>query len=206
MAVELMPLPYPTNALEPTISARTLEFHHGKHHKAYVAKTNELVAGTPLEGSTLNSIVLNALAGKDAALRNQAGQAWNHGFYWMSLSPDGGEPSVQLATAIQQSFGSRDNLAHQLVEAAAAHFASGWAWLLADGAKLSIETTHDAGCPIDGPARPLLVIDVWEHAYYLDHQNDRKAYLQAVVGNLLNWDFASANFARDGLWTYPSPL
>lgn len=206
MAVELMPLPYSTDALAPTVSARTLEFHHGKHHQAYVTKTNELVAGTPLESASLNAIVFKALSGNDAALRNQACQAWNHGFYWMSLSPNSGKPSPELEAALRNSFGSPEAFATQLVEAAAAHFGSGWAWLLADGDSLSIETTHDAGCPIDGSAKPLLVIDVWEHAYYLDHQNDRKGYLKAVVDGLLNWEFASANFARSNVWNYPSAL
>lgn len=206
MAVELMPLPYPTDALEPVISSRTLAFHHGKHHQAYVSKTNELVAGTALETASLNTIVLKALAGGDAALRNQACQAWNHGFYWMSLSPSGGKPGEDLEAAIRKSFGSLEKFNAELIDAAAAHFGSGWAWLLADGDNLSIETTHDAGCPIDGSARPLLVIDVWEHAYYLDHQNDRKAYLKAAVDGLLNWNFASSNFEREGLWNYPAPL
>lgn len=203
MTVSLIPLPYAVDALEPAISAHTLEFHHGKHHKGYVDKTNELVAGTALEAASLNAIVLKALSGNDTVLRNQACQAWNHGFYWMSLSPSPGHVSEELQTAIAACFGSTDAFCDQFIEAAAGHFGSGWAWLLADGETLSIETTHDAGCPIDGSARPLLIVDVWEHAYYLDRQNDRKAYLKAVIPGLLNWNFASANFSNRDVWNYP---
>lgn len=203
MAISLTPLPYAKDALEPAISAQTLELHHGKHHKGYVDKTNAAIEGTDLSDKGLNDVVKAAAAKKDTKLFNQAAQAWNHGFYWHSLSPDGGKPETALAAAIDSAFGSFDAMAEKLAAEAEGHFGSGWAWLVADGDTLRIATTHDAGCPLteDG-GRPLLVIDVWEHAYYLDRKNDRKAYLKAALG-LLNWQFADANFARREPWTYP---
>lgn len=202
MAIILPPLPYPSDALEPAISAATLEVHHGKHHKAYVDKTNALIAGTDHEALSLEDIIVAADKAKDRKLYNQAAQAWNHGFYWNSLSPDAAAPNDDLSEAIEQAFGSVDEAVSQLVEQGETHFGSGWAWLMADAKAVSVTTTHDAGCPVGGKARPLLVIDVWEHAYYLDRKNDRKAYLKAVADRI-NWTFASDNFGRKGIWTYP---
>ncbi len=202
MPISLMPLPFDKAALEPAISAETLEFHHGKHHKAYVDKTNELTAGTDLEGKPLEAIIAAAKA-KDQKLFNQSAQVWNHGFYWESLSPEKTEPSADLTKAISAAFGSHDAMIDMLVEEAAAHFASGWAWIVAKDDALAIVTTHDAGLPDEGEGIPLLVLDVWEHAYYIDRRNDRKAYLTAAA-KLLNWDFASANFASGERWIYPA--
>ncbi len=202
MPISLMPLPFEKAGLEPAISAETLEFHHGKHHKAYVDKTNELTAGTDLEGKPLEAIIAAAKA-KDQKLFNQSAQVWNHGFYWESLSPEKTEPSADLTKAISAAFGSHDAMIDMLVEEAAAHFASGWAWIVAKDDALAIVTTHDAGLPDEGEGIPLLVLDVWEHAYYIDRRNDRKAYLTAAA-KLLNWDFASANFASGERWIYPA--
>ncbi|MDE2411020.1 MAG: superoxide dismutase [Sphingomonadales bacterium] len=202
MTITLTPLPYAEAALEPAISAATLAVHHGKHHKAYVDKTNALVAGTGLADAPLEAIVLDAVARKDGKLFNQSAQAWNHGFYWHSLTPERSQPGSELAAAITGSFGSLDDMLTKLVDEGLGHFGSGWAWLMAEGNALSIITTHDAGCPLGQAARPLLVVDVWEHAYYLDRKNDRGAYLKAALG-LLNWRFADENFARSTAWTYP---
>lgn len=205
MSISLMALPYPHNALEPVISAATLEVHHGKHHQAYVTKTNTLAAERQLGTSDLETIIRWAVSNQDKALFSQAAQVWNHGFYWLSLSPDQSAPSGELAARIDQAFGSKDALVLQLAEAAVGHFASGWAWLIAgaDGT-LSIQTTHDAGTLLVEHGTPLLTIDVWEHAYYLDRKNDRKAYVEAVLDRTINWDFAAANLARGQVWTYPA--
>jgi Fe-Mn family superoxide dismutase len=202
MPITLMPLPFDKAALEPAISAETLEFHHGKHHKAYVDKTNELTAGTDLAGKPLEAIIA-AAKGTDQKLFNQSAQVWNHGFYWASLSPEKTEPLAELKQAISAAFGSHDAMLTKLVEEGVAHFASGWAWLVSRGGKLAVISTHDAGLPDEGEGTPLLVLDVWEHAYYIDRRNDRKAYLTAAA-NLLNWDFASANFSSGDRWTYPA--
>lgn len=205
MTISLMNLPYPHNALEPVISAATLEVHHGKHHQAYVTKTNALAADRDLGTSDLETIIRWAMSNQDKALFNQAAQVWNHGFYWLSLTPDQSAPSGDLAARIDSSFRSKDALVEQLAEAAVGHFGSGWAWLVAgaDGT-LSIQTTHDAGTMLVEHGTPLLTIDVWEHAYYLDRKNDRKAYVEAVLDRTLNWDFAAANLAREEVWTYPA--
>ena len=205
MTISLINLPYPHNALEPVISAATLEVHHGKHHQAYVTKTNALAADRDLGTSDLETIIRWAMSNQDKALFNQAAQVWNHGFYWLSLTPDQSAPSGDLAARIDRSFRSKDALVEQLAEAAVGHFGSGWAWLVAgaDGTP-SIQTTHDAGTMLVEHGTPLLTIDVWEHAYYLDRKNDRKAYVEAVLDRTLNWDFASANLARGQVWTYPA--
>ncbi|WP_296674613.1 superoxide dismutase [Novosphingobium sp.] len=202
MAITLLPLPYAQDALEPAISAETIGFHYGKHHKGYVDKANAAIKGTPLDDANLNAVVKDAASSKDQKLFNAAAQAWNHGFYWHSLTPQSGKPGSALAAAIDASFGSFAAMTEKLLTEAEGHFGSGWAWLLADGDALSIATTHDAGCPLTGTARPLLVVDVWEHAYYLDRQNDRKAYLTAAAG-LLNWNFADERFADPDFWVYP---
>jgi len=203
MPVTLMPLPYAQDALAPAISRQTLEFHHGKHHKAYVDKTNALIDGTPLARVSLEEIVREAHRRGDNALFSQAAQVWNHGFYWQSLQPVASVPPQSLERALIAAFGTVADFVDALVTQAAAHFGSGWTWLVADGDRLRIEPTHDAGCPLVDGVRPLLVLDVWEHAYYLDRKNDRKAYLDAAA-QLLAWDFAAQNLERDGFWTYPA--
>jgi len=195
VAFVLPPLPYAENALEPVISAKTLRIHHGKHHQGYVDTLNQLVAGTPFANRPLKELVL-ATAGKpeQAALFHNAAQAWNHSFYWRSLSPRGGNvPPLDLKTRIDSIFGDLDSLKEQLGIAATTQFGSGWAWLVLDGAKLRVVKTDNADNPLTAQLKPLLVIDVWEHAYYLDCQNRRADYVKGVIDKLINWEFAAEN-------------
>ncbi|HEX8011256.1 MAG TPA: superoxide dismutase [Casimicrobiaceae bacterium] len=194
----LLRLPYPEDALAPVISARTVALHHGKHHKGYVDKVNELISGTEFEGQALERIVL-ATAGKPdrVELFNNAAQAWNHAFYWRSLKPrSGGNSSGALAEKIDAGFGSFDALKKKLAAAAVKQFGSGWAWLVSDDHSLKVVTTSNADVPFTRGQTPLLTLDVWEHAYYLDYQNRRADYVQAVIDRLLNWEFAAENLAR----------
>ena len=201
MAFELMSLPYADDALDPAVSAETLSYHHGKHHQAYIDKTNAAIEGTDHADKSLEEIIA-AARGSNQGLFNNAAQSWNHGFYWHSMSPDGGTPSDELKSMIDDAFGSMDDLVQKLKDRGAGHFASGWVWLAEKDGKLSIEETHDGDTLADSDFNPLLTIDVWEHAYYLDHQNKRPAYLDAVVDGKLNWRFASENLARGTTWTY----
>lgn len=202
MPIQFPALEYGFDALEPHISRDTLKTHHGKHHKTYVEKANQLIEGTPLAGTTLEEIVRQAAQRKAsdekmAKLYNNAGQAWNHAFYWRSLRPPGGpQPQGALADAIKSAFGSQAKLHEQLETAATAQFGSGWAWLVQDGATLRVVTTSNADSPLTTPQRPLLTLDVWEHAYYLDYQERRPDHLAAVIANLLNWEFAAQNLSR----------
>ena len=202
MAFKLIDLPYPDTVLEPAVSAQTLSYHHGKHHQAYIDKTNAAIEGTDLADKSLEDIVA-AARGDNQGLFNNAAQSWNHGFYWHSMAGEETTASDELKSMIDDAFGSMDELKSQLKDRGAGHFASGWVWLAEKGGKLSIEETHDGDTIADQGFNPLLVIDVWEHAYYLDHQNARPAYLSAVVDNKLNWSFASENLARGESWTYP---
>lgn len=194
--VYLLPsLPYADNALGPVISVNTISFHYGKHHKAYVDNLNKLVAGTEFTGLPLEKIII-ATAGKadKAAIFNNAAQAWNHTFYWSSLRPNGGgQPPEELKQKIESSFGSLDACKKELVTAATTQFGSGWAWLLLNGNKLEIAKTSNADSPLTRGLKPLLTIDVWEHAYYLDYQNRRPDYVNAVIEKLINWNFAADN-------------
>lgn len=201
--LDLILLPYAADALAPHISKETLETHHGKHHAGYVKKTNAAIEGTPLANAPLEQIIASAEAAGDNQLFNQAAQVWNHGFYWHSLSPAATTPGAELAAAINKDHGSLDALLTDLGAKATAHFASGWVWLAEKAGRIVIEESHDAATLATGDAKPLLVIDVWEHAYYLDRRNARDAYVAAVTGELLNWDFAAENFARKENWTYP---
>jgi len=203
MAFELLPLPYDAEALAPAISAETLGFHHGKHHKAYIDKTNAAIEGTDLADADLETVIVKA-RGSNQGLFNNAAQSWNHGFYWHSLTPNATQPNGDLAAKIDEAFGSADELNKQLAERGAGHFASGWVWLAEKGGKLSIEETHDGDTLADSGSNPLLTIDVWEHAYYLDYQNKRPDYLKAVLDKVLNWDFAAENLARGAAWKYPA--
>ncbi len=203
MAFELIPLPYDKDALAPAISAETLDFHHGKHHKAYLDKTNAAIQGTELENADLETVIA-AARGSNQGLFNNAAQSWNHGFYWHSLAPDAGKPGGDLAAKIDAAFGSLDALTTKLAERGAGHFASGWVWLAERGGALSIEDTHDGDTLADLEFTPLLTIDLWEHAYYLDYQNRRPDYLKAVLDDVLNWDFAAENLARGATWKYPA--
>ena len=194
--ITLAPLPYAEDALAPTVTAKTISFHYGKHHAGYVKTLNGLVAGTKYEGMSLEDIVVFSRTAGDTAIFNNAAQIWNHDFYWRSLAPDGkdGEPSPELLAAVEASFGSFDACKAALADAAVKRFGSGWAWLVAKEGKLVVESTPNADTPLGRPGvKPLLVIDVWEHAYYLDWQNARAAYVKAVVDGHLNWVFASGN-------------
>jgi len=203
MAFELIPLPYDADALDPAISAETLSYHHGKHHQTYVDKTNAAVAGTDLADADLETVIASA-RGSNQGLFNNAAQTWNHGFYWHSLCAESGSPSDELESMIKDAFGSVADLKAKLKERGAGHFASGWVWLAEKDGKLSIEETHDGDTLADSDFNPLLTIDVWEHAYYLDHQNKRPAYLDAVVDGKLNWGFANSNLTRGSTWKYPA--
>jgi superoxide dismutase, Fe-Mn family len=197
-AIRLPPLPYPENALEPVISAKTIEFHYGKHHRAYVETANKLVAGTELADMSLDEIV-RATAGKAdrTNIFNNAAQAWNHNFYWRSLKPKGGgEPPAALKQKMQEAFGSVDACRKGLASAAVGEFGSGWAWLVLAAGKLQIVKTSNAETPFPRGQRPLLNIDVWEHAYYLDYQNRRADHVTAVIERLANWEFAAENLAK----------
>ena len=197
-AITLPPLPWADTALDPVISAKTLSFHWGKHHKGYVDALNGLIRGGPLEGKPLAEIVRASAA--DPAARsvfNNAAQSWNHEFYWKSLRPKGGAaPSGPLAEQIEASFGGLDALKKALVDAGMGQFGSGWAWLVAESTTLKVVKTANADTPLTTGATPLLVVDVWEHAYSLDWQTRRKDHLTAVVGDLLNWEFAAGNLPK----------
>ncbi|MGW8247947.1 MAG: superoxide dismutase [Acidiferrobacterales bacterium] len=186
---ELPPLPYALDALEPHISRETLEYHHGKHHAAYVAKLNDGIKGTEFENKSLEDIVRNA----EGKLFNNAAQAWNHDFYWHCLSPKGGSAEGELLDAIKQQFQSLENFEKEFTTEAANHFGSGWAWLVMDKGKLAITTTHDADTPLRHGQVPLLTCDVWEHAYYIDYRNKRPDYLQAFW-SVVNWHFVNEQF------------
>ena len=198
MAFELPPLPYDYDALKPfNMSPETLQFHHDKHHAAYVNTLNNLVKDTELADKSLEEIIKATF--KDSAkvaVFNNAGQAWNHNFYWNSIKPSGGgSPSGELADKINASFGSLDKLKEELKNAGATQFRSGWAWLVKDGNSLKVTKTPNAENPIAHGQTPLLTIDVWEHAYYLDFQNRRPDFLQNFIDHLINWDFVAKNLA-----------
>ena len=188
-------LPYADNALAPVISSNTIGFHYGKHHKGYVDNLNKLAAGTEFADLSLEKIITETADKADkAAIFNNAAQIWNHTFYWHSLKPKGGgQPPAVLKKKIEASFGDLEACKKELAAAAMAQFGSGWAWLVLEGAKLKIIKTGNAGCPLTQGVTPLLTMDVWEHAYYLDYQNRRADYVSAVLEKLINWDFAADN-------------
>jgi Fe-Mn family superoxide dismutase len=191
----LPPLPYPANALDPVISANTIGFHHGKHHKGYVDTLNKLIAGTELANLPLEKLIVETAGKADkVAIFNNAAQTWNHAFYWRSLRANGGgEPPVALKQRIEASFGNLDACKKELATAATTEFGSGWAWLVLEGDKLKVVKTGNAETPLTKGVKPLLTIDVWEHAYYLDYQNRRADYVSAVLDKLINWGFAADN-------------
>ena len=198
--IELPPLPYAEDALAPVISAETLSFHYGKHHKAYVDNLNKLVAGTELAELPLEAVI-KAAAGKPdkVGVFNNAAQIWNHTFFWNSLKPaGGGAPTGAVAKGIDAAFGGFDNFKKELANAAMTQFGSGWAWLVADKGQLKVVKTPNADTPLTTGQTPLLTIDVWEHAYYIDYRNRRADFVAAVIDKLLNWEFANANLARAG--------
>jgi len=195
MAISYPDLPYSADALEPHISARTLEFHHGKHHKAYVDKLNAAIKGTPYDDQSVEEIIAAAHEASDAGVFNNAAQAWNHTFLWHSMAPNGrDEPTGPLADAINKRFGDLQGFQTAFKTAAMGQFGSGWTWLVASADGLDIVSTGNAATPLTDGVVPLLTLDVWEHAYYLDYQNKRDAYVDTFLGNLINWEFAERNF------------
>lgn len=196
MAFELPALPFEKNALEPFVSARTLDLHHGRHHQTYITNLNNLIAETPLENLTLTEIVRQTAGKPDmTAVFNNAAQDWNHRFYWESLTPNGGSlPDSAFKDAVVEAFGSEDHFKTELKVAALSQFGSGWAWVVKDGDDIKIVKTSNADTPVAHDQVPLLTIDVWEHAYYIDYQNKRADYVSALIDHLLNWQFAASNF------------
>ncbi len=201
MAFTLPDLPYARTALAPYIGEETMNFHYGKHHQAYVTNLNNLVAGTPHETASLETVVRESAADKSkAGIFNNAAQVWNHTFYWHSMKPGGGgKPTGKVAELIERDLGGYDNFVKEFKQAGATQFGSGWAWLVYKGGKLAITKTPNAETPLteDG-VTPLLTMDVWEHAYYLDFQNRRPDYIDAFINHLINWEFANDNLAQAG--------
>ena len=201
MSIEFPVLPYASDALEPYVSAATLGFHHGKHHKAYVDKLNAAVSGTAYDGLSLEKIIASAYEASDTAVYNNAAQSWNHTFLWHSMSPQGGgAPAGPLSDAIDARFGSLDGFRQAFRDAALGQFGSGWTWLVRTAQGLDIVSTGNADSPTMNGLVPLLTLDVWEHAYYLDYQNKRDTYVDAFLEHLINWKFAAENYeAADAL-------
>ena len=194
MAFELPPLPYARDALAPHMSEQTLNFHYGKHHQTYVTNLNGLVEGTENEGRSLEEIILAAEPG---GLFNNSAQVWNHTFFWSSMSPGGGgEPDGEVKTAVEQAFGSVDTFKQTFTDKAKTLFGSGWTWLAKGDDGLEILQTKDADLPLKHGKTAILTLDVWEHAYYLDYQNARPAYIETWLQHLVNWEFAAANLAK----------
>ena len=199
MAFELPPLPFEKTALEPHMSAETFEYHHGKHHKAYVDKVNGWIEEKGLQGLSLTEVVKKAGETSDKGLFNNSGQIWNHNFFWQCLAPQGStQPSQKLAALIETGFGSKENLLKKVQEEAVNHFASGWAWLVLEGDALKVTSYHDGDSPIAHGATPLYTLDVWEHAYYIDYRNARPKFAETVLNNIVNWDFISQNLDGQG--------
>ena len=200
MAFTLVDLPFPKDALGDTISSKTFELHHDKHHQTYIDKTNDLAAKAGLEGRKLSEIVREARERKEQPLFNNAAQAWNHNFFWQCLSPNAQRPSGKLAAMIEDSFGSTDDMLARFKEEATGHFASGWAWLVLKGDQIEVTSFHDADSPVaHDDVKPLFGLDVWEHAYYLDYLNARPAYVDAVMSKAVNWDFVARNLDGGGV-------
>jgi Fe-Mn family superoxide dismutase len=195
MPVSLPPLPWPENALEPYTSARTISFHYGKHHKAYVDNLNKLIAGTPQDNQSLDEIIrFAAVDPSRAGMFNNAAQVWNHTFFWHCMKPaGGGKPEGDVLRAIDQGFGGYEKFVEQFKAAATGRFGSGWAWLIVDGGALKVISTPNAENPLAKGQKALLTCDVWEHAYYLDFQNRRPDFVQTFIDQLINWDFVAKN-------------
>jgi len=198
MAFELPPLPYSKDALAPHMSARTLEFHHDKHHQAYVTNLNNLTKDTPMASKSLEEVIrATAKDESTAGVFNNAAQVWNHTFFWNCMKPNGGgQPSGDLAQRINQAFGSFDKFKEQFKNAAATQFGSGWAWLVVEGGQLKVTKTPNAVNPMSQGQTALLTCDVWEHAYYLDYQNRRPDFVQVFLDHLVSWDFVAQNLAK----------
>lgn len=198
MAFELPPLPYPADALEPHMSAQTFSFHHGKHHKAYVDNLNKLIAGTDLENKPLEEIIRRTAndPGKVGVFNNGA-QVWNHTFYWHCMKPDGGgQPTGDLAGMLDQAFGGYQGFVEQFKGTSVGRFGSGWGWLVLENGELKVVSTQNADNPLTKNQVPLLTVDVWEHAYYLDYQNRRPDFVQSFLDHMVNWEFVAENLRQ----------
>jgi Fe-Mn family superoxide dismutase len=207
---KLPPLPYDYAALAPTVSAETMHLHHDKHHQAYFTNTNKLLAEKGLSPASLEQAVIDARNAGEKKLFNNAAQAWNHSFFWTCMSPQRQAPDGALKAAIEQAFGGLDELKKRFVEEGVGHFASGWVWLVARGGRLEVDSTHDGENHLgEEGVTPLLVCDLWEHAYYVDYRNDRKGFLEAWFDALPNWSFAADQLkaAQSGAqgWAHPGP-
>jgi superoxide dismutase, Fe-Mn family len=200
MSFQLPDLPYARDALAPHISAETLDFHHGKHHKAYVDKVNGLLGDTDLEGASLVEVIQAAHERRDRPLFNNSAQIWNHSFFWQCLAPEGStRPSGKLRDMIATVFGGEQQLLDKLATESTSHFASGWGWLILNNGKLEVTSLHDADTPAAHGMTPLLTIDVWEHAYYIDYRNDRAKFVKTVLEKIINWDFVAKNLDGEGV-------
>ena len=200
MAFQLPELPYAQDALAPHMSAETLEYHWGKHHRTYVTKTNDMLGAKPdLAGASLVEVIRAARDSDDKKLFNNSAQLWNHSFYWQCLSPEKQQPSGRLAQLIEDDFGGVESMLQKLADEAVNHFSNGWAWLILDRDQLKITSLHDADTPLvhDGMI-PLFTLDVWEHAYYIDYRNERPRFASSVLANIVNWDFVAQNLDGQG--------
>lgn len=199
MAFTLPPLPFDKTALEPHMSAETFEYHHGKHHQAYVTKVNGWVEEKGLQGLKLTDVIRKATETGDRGLFNNSGQIWNHNFFWQGLAPAGStKPSQKLQQLIDDGFGSTETFLQKLGEESVNHFASGWGWLVLEGDRLKITSYHDGDSPVAHGVTPLFTLDVWEHAYYVDYRNARPKFVETILGNCVNWDFVSQNLDGQG--------
>ena len=198
MAFTLPALPYAKDALAPHISANTLDFHHGKHHNAYVTNLNNLTDGSPLANASLEEVIKDVAGDSSkAGVFNNAAQTWNHSFFWNCMKPGGGgAPTGELAQEIDKAFGGYAKFAEEFKNAAVTQFGSGWAWLVVDGGKLKVVKTANADTPMTKKQVPILTVDVWEHAYYLDYQNRRPDFVQTFIDHLVNWDFVAKNLGN----------
>jgi Fe-Mn family superoxide dismutase len=200
MAFELPALPYDKSAFGDVLSAETFDFHWGKHHRAYVNKTNELVPQAGLDGRRLSEVIRAAKESGNKGLFNNSAQLWNHSFYWQCLSPEGQQPTGELKRKIDEAFGSTDALLEKLKTESVSHFASGWGWLVLDGGQLKVTSLHDADSPVAYEGmNPLLTIDVWEHAYYIDYRNARPDYVDTLLKRAINWEFVARNLDGEGI-------
>lgn len=200
MAFMLPDLPYSKDALQPHMSAETLDYHWGKHHKAYVDKTNGMLAEKGLEGASLVEVIKAAKERGDKGLFNNSAQIWNHSFFWQCLAPQGGtSPKGRLKDLIDGDFGGQQQLLEKLATESTNHFASGWGWLILNNGKLEVTSLHDADTPVAHGMTPLLTIDVWEHAYYIDYRNERPRFIKSVLENIINWDFVGQNLDGAGI-------
>lgn len=194
MSISQPNLPYDLSALEPHISAETLSYHYDKHHRGYIDKLNGLIGDTPYQGLTLEQIIAKARVEAEISILNNALQAWNHTFLWESMSPNGGgKPEGRILEQIGDQFGDFDKFSQEFLDSAVGQFGSGWVWLVDDHGQLRIVATGNADSPVDTSVTPLLVLDVWEHAYYIDYRNERKRYVETFLSSLINWKFAAAN-------------